>query len=308
MKSASLRQTPFPIDKGDEGEALLVTRALLGVIAIVFLFRIYLVFNLNINWDEFFYLSHIYAYDRGDLSTPIQTIYVHIFYWLTFLPFTEIGQVVTGRIVMLCLFAASAVLLYRITSQHFSRVASLACVLLYVAFSNTLSHGASFRADPMCAFLFLASVALFLDVGHRRWALVLVGGLMAFAFMISIKSALYALFWAVLLGWRLQEAPARTARQAFLMAISFALFVACFYGLHLVLLEMSARSNGIEGWQTGNALASMAGSGQKALLSAGFFPRPASFIQSLSQNMLAWILIASGGLVAAGRLLRGFRS
>src|SRR5262249_30472793 len=68
--------------------------ALALLIGLELLFRYQLLFRLNINWDEFLFLSKIHDYRRGDLASPLQTFYVHFFAWLPLVPGNEVTQVI----------------------------------------------------------------------------------------------------------------------------------------------------------------------------------------------------------------------
>src|SRR5690606_40229644 len=80
------------------------------LICSIFAFRARLIFTLNVNWDEFFYLSKIYSHQRGDLASQLQTFQVHLFGWLTGLGGNEIDQIVVARAVMLALSAIACLL------------------------------------------------------------------------------------------------------------------------------------------------------------------------------------------------------
>ena len=40
----------------------------LGACALILLTKLWLVLRINVNWDEFYYLSNVYAYLRGDVA------------------------------------------------------------------------------------------------------------------------------------------------------------------------------------------------------------------------------------------------
>jgi 4-amino-4-deoxy-L-arabinose transferase-like glycosyltransferase len=274
--------------------------------------KIFLVFRLNVNWDEFFYLAHVHSYDRGEVLPIMQTFHVHLFYWLTLLPHHEMGQLTAARLVMAALSIASAVLLYSILRLYFSRMAALATLFLYLAFSDVLDHGTSFRADPMCAFLFLGALYVYLTAEDRKWPHLLAGALMGLALMISIKSALFGIFWAVLLGADLMRRPTAAARQAGLIFAGFLIGFGVLYAYHDVTIaaaaQRAAAQNGAAlGQGGGDTLGVLAVVGRKVISQAGFFPRFPSFLQSLLANPIAWLLVLAGGTLALVRL-RGGRS
>src|SRR5882724_1019274 len=87
---------------------------LAGAVALAFAFKLILVFRININWDEFYYLSFVQDYLRGTISDRFQTLHVHLFAWLPNLATDEIGQILIARIVMAGCAIGSALLLYGI--------------------------------------------------------------------------------------------------------------------------------------------------------------------------------------------------
>jgi hypothetical protein len=63
-------------------------------------YKVLLVWRLNVNWDEFYFLNHVYALSQGELTFLLQGAYTHAFTWLTLVPGQEVDQVVAGRLVM----------------------------------------------------------------------------------------------------------------------------------------------------------------------------------------------------------------
>src|SRR5512145_509091 len=78
-----------------------VRTLLISVLITALVVRMNVIANLNINWDEFLYLSQIYEYLRGDLDLKLQTFHVHFFGWLPGVSVNEVDQVIAGRAVML---------------------------------------------------------------------------------------------------------------------------------------------------------------------------------------------------------------
>jgi hypothetical protein len=76
-------------------------QGLVAAIALCVALQAWLAVVMEINWDEFFYLSHIYAYQRGEFGGALQRFHVHLLGWLTSIPGNEIDQIVVGRFVML---------------------------------------------------------------------------------------------------------------------------------------------------------------------------------------------------------------
>ena len=90
------------------------SRVLLVLIAVAAVLRVPLVFRLNIDGDEFRFLSLVYEHLRGQLGTPLMTIHVYLFQWLPAVSANEADQIVAARVVMLALSLGSAFLTYLI--------------------------------------------------------------------------------------------------------------------------------------------------------------------------------------------------
>ena len=115
--------------------------------------------RLEINWDEFFYLSQIYDYQRGELWGPLQSFHIHIFGWVTHFPGNEVDQATVGRFVMLACLTGTCAFIYKFAQTFFSPIASAIATLAFVSAGPVIIHGASFRADPIsAAFIMLALV------------------------------------------------------------------------------------------------------------------------------------------------------
>jgi len=65
-----------------------------------FIVHVVLAYTRNVNWDEFFYLSHVYAHLDGRLDRPLQTAFVHAFSWVQYLPGYESEQISVLRLFM----------------------------------------------------------------------------------------------------------------------------------------------------------------------------------------------------------------
>ena len=182
------------------GRRITVTmeQGLLLLIGLALALKLQLIFRLNVNWDEFFRLSHVHTYLRDELSIPLQTFFVHFFSWLPVVSTNEVDQVIAARLVMFGLTLGSGALTYLIGRLFLSKAASLFSVLGLLAFSYSVEHGTAFRADPMCAFLFLLSLYLLLARPWPRIGAGLAGGVMALALMISIKASLYLPIFGVI--------------------------------------------------------------------------------------------------------------
>jgi hypothetical protein len=62
-----------------QGKSIYVLRAL---ILLLISFKVYLIYSININWDEFYYLEKIFRYQRGEPTGLLQSFYINPFAWL----------------------------------------------------------------------------------------------------------------------------------------------------------------------------------------------------------------------------------
>ena len=282
-------------------EGIVAERLLLALVAVVFVVRVWLIFRININWDEFFYLSHVHAQARGELAHRLQMFHVHLFGWLTYLRGTEADQIFAARAVMLVFSAAACGLVYLIARLHFSRVVALICVLCYLAFAEVMRHGASFRADPLYTTLVLAAVYTAMMRGPALIWPALGGGAAALALAITIKAALF--FPVIGAFFLLRATRAGFARHELWRAAAFgAAFVvgfAAFYGLHLALVPSIA---------VGGEAGVLESGYTKTIAEAAFFPQWQTAVISLINGRIGWIAILGGAAIAIYGLVAGRRA
>lgn len=212
-------------------------RSLSGIvvfaIGLIFVLQIWLIFNLNINWDEFYFLALVEKYQQGTLEKALQTFHVHLFGWLTLLPLDEIGKVITGRMVMLICEIGTTAIIFAISRRLANPLAASLAVLAYLAGEYTLPHGMSFRADAISAFLLMVSIYLLMVSSLSTWRIALAGASGALAVLITIKSGLYlpVFFGAVLWRATSSKTPTSWGRIAG-MAIIGVICLIGFYCLH----------------------------------------------------------------------------
>ena len=156
----------------------------------------------NINWDEFYFLSHIHAHLDGRLDRPLQTVFVHAFSWLSGVSGHEVDQIVVARLVMLSFFTATCLALHRIAAALSNEAAADIAVLAFVTSGFAIAHGSSFRADPMAAGLLVCAVALMMTTRMGPLQIVAVAVLSAVALLVTVKSALYLPVYIAALVWR----------------------------------------------------------------------------------------------------------
>jgi hypothetical protein len=268
-------------------------RAIIGAVVIgAIVVRLYLITHFNINWDEFYYLSHVYDHLRGELWLKLQTFHVHLFGWLTAVPGNEVDQIIVGRAVMLGLHLLTTWLLYRIARRLTSPNAALFAVAAYLSFSFVLWTGASFRSDPILTCLVMAALDLILTRREGIWQAAMAGVLLAFAAMITIKAAIFLPSFAIILAGRLgnRSRTVGVARSAAVMAVVGMTSFALLYGLHSVGVDEAIAQSSTE---------VAAGSLSKTVMEAGLFPRLAVLLVSLKWDVVYWALWVAGGVLLA---------
>ena len=269
---------------------------LLGLLALLFGLRFQLVFTANINWDEFLYLTTLHAHLRGELGSAFQSFQVHLFPWLAWVSDNEVEQVIAARLTMFALALGSAGLLYRIGRHFLTPSATLFALLCLQSLSYVVAHGASFRADPICAFLILAAIALLLRGRYAVWAPLLAGASFALALLVSIKSLLFMPAIAAILivrGWP-RERRATLLKQAGLFGLSLTATVLLLYAWHRLSLPDTVRSDAV-GYAGQTA--------SKMFLTGTLFPRLPVFVRSLLEDPAIWIAMAAGAALCLASLL-----
>ncbi|MEX2178830.1 MAG: hypothetical protein WD801_08985 [Gemmatimonadaceae bacterium] len=165
----------------------------LALTAIAFLAAKYrLLPTINVNWDEFLYLSRVHEYARGQLSTPFLTFHVHLFQWLTRIGGTEVDQVIAARQFMFALRVGGSILLFLLARRLTSRSGAFVAVLAPLTFAFVLRYGESFRGDSLIAFLVLFAVTLLVLKIESLAAVIASGVAFALAAAITVKTALFA--------------------------------------------------------------------------------------------------------------------
>jgi hypothetical protein len=288
---------------GSAGAKLALERALaatallacLGLLAFKFL----LSRRLNVNWDEFYFLSHVYSLMRGEFDLVIQGAYTHLFTWLTTLPGNEIEQIVVARWVMLVLLCVTCWLVWRLACRWLTGFAALVPCFVYLSAMPVVLHGGSFRYDSMLAPLSIAALLLLWSPkrsARRDW---LAGAVIGLATVVSIKVVLFApLFLAALVtsngtSPRLvratyQEAAAMAAR----IALAAGVVALVLIGLHSLTVVHSA---------TDSLAGTAGGVVRKTLLETPWFPRIGFLEAYVRWQPLHWLLIALGTLIALAR-------
>lgn len=228
--------------------------------------QLYLQFVQKINWDEFYYLSQIYEFQRGALSRPLQTLHVHTFAWLTAIDGTEIRQITIARVVMWAFEIATLYFIYAVARAFVSRQGALISALAYISSGVVLIHGTSFRTDPTaaCAMMYCLFVLVRSNLSFRNLASFAV--VAAIAALITVKVIFFApaLFGVAI--WRIKNSDRPNVLLAHLA------------GTAAVTVGLAALLYGFQLWSMPHANSEVARQGISSafvttLLSEGLFPR-----------------------------------
>ena len=274
-----------------------IERALLVVVlGLTFIVHVHFVLHQNINWDEFFFLSFVYDYARGTLSTPLQSFHVHLFGWLTSIDGYEVDQVIAARTVFLLLLTGTCTCVYSLARRSASVNGALFAVLCCAAYSNILNHGTSFRTDGLSIFLLMVALVLVQRRTHRVLALSTGAVLVALALLITVKGVFLLPTVGVLLIIR--QAPdclsTRARREGFLfVGVMVAATVALYF------------------WHRGTIVAPAGPDSVTYLQSVAttvirrdvLFPGFVYFVGSVLANLVEWAFLTYAVVTLSRRLL-----
>ncbi len=232
----------------------------------------------NVNWDEYYFLSHVHAHLDGRLDRPLQTAFVHAFGWLATIPGFEMAQITVARLVMTALLAITCLSIFRMSIALSDRRSAWIAVAAFLTSGYTIAHGASFRADPIAAAALMASLAIMLTGRMSSLQIVAIAVLSAVAILVTVKAALYLPAYLAVLAWRFREP-----------GIARKIVTAGILGLCIATTLFLLHSAGITAPPDRTASANLQGALATALLDSGFLPR--------RDVALLWALLSFGGLV-----------
>lgn len=258
------------------------------ILIIVFEFglKLFLIFNQKIGWDEFYFLSKVYSYQRGDLTEPFQNFHVHFLGWLPWISINEITQIIAARCSLFILLAASGFFIYMIAKRFIDHNGALFAVFCWISFSNIIQHGASLRYDSFCAFLFLVACFVLLKENRTSVWPAIAGLLMGLSLLISLKAAIHIVSLLALLG-----AFKITSIEKELVYKKTALFITSLtltFGLGFT-IHRSMLPETISPHESFLYHAS-----SKAIIHRDFFPQVGYFAESLRNNSVTWWLLGVG--------------
>jgi len=271
-------------------------RIFTGFLFTVLALRLYFVFSIDINWDEFYFLSNVHDYINGRLERSLQTAHVHLFTWLTSISKNEVHQIIAARLVMYALSILTLYFIYQLCKHFTSKTAAILAVIVYTCFTPVMEHAASFRTDPIATSMLMA--ALYITVTkqwHYMW-FATSGVLIGLSGLITIKSILITpLFAIIMLIGVFQFHNKRRAILASIIAFLSALLTfAIFYLLHKSQLPQQEISSGV-------GIASHGLS--KTILSGGLFPQPNTLIGIAFSNAVIAVALLFGIFTAIHALI-----
>lgn len=269
----------------------------IGII-ICLILQLYLQFTQKINWDEFHFLSQIYAFQRGELGVPLQTFHVHLFAWLPLLAMTEIEQIIVARIVMWVLEIGTLVFIYSVARAFVSRTGALISALAYISSNMVLVHGTSFRTDPIavCAIMFCLYVLVRSQLSFKSLAGFAIAA--AGAALITIKIVFFA---PALIGvglWRMKNSdqPKRLLAKLTVTAVATIVLMALFYWYQLSTMPLAS---------TEAAGSGVSSAFTTTLLSQGLFPRLGAILAGLIGSPMQSLALLAGICFAIYGVIRG---
>ncbi|MCQ0987656.1 hypothetical protein [Jiella marina] len=288
---------------GTTGAAGVSPCLIFGVVTIAALaFQIGLVFVHEINWDEFYFLARAAAFNRGELTSPLQTFHVQLFAWLAALPLSGIDRIVIGRLIMFACEIGTLAAIFRIARQHASAAGAMAAVAAYAASSNVLVHGASFRFDPLATCLLMTALALIwtgritvLSAGIAAIAVAVAG-------LVTVKSVFFVPAILAAAFFRLADSGER--RAVLLRFITGGIVGAASFALLFLLHRASLGEVAAEA-----APSNRLGQNIATMFSLGGFPWTGRYLlRSMVTSFLLWGGIAAGTALVLARLSPGSRA
>lgn len=157
----------------------------------VAIMRLVLTFVHEANWDEYLNLSMIYDHQRGELREILQTGFVHLFGWVTWVSNNEADQVIAARIVYLGVGLVTSAAIWKTARALVSAEGAFFAVLCYWGFSFNLVHGVSLRTDPLAASAMMCALSLAISHSLSIRRAFAAGVLVGLAGFFTIKAIFY---------------------------------------------------------------------------------------------------------------------
>jgi len=260
--------------------------------------RGYVATFFNINWDEFSFLSQIYAFKTGELTTGFQTLSARLFSIFVSDSGNEALQIRYFRYGMLALQVWTGVCIYCVTRVKVSQNTGLLAVIAYLGFTFNMTSGASFRTDPIAISLLMTSL-LIICRGKDTFAHHLLTGFStALAVAITIKSVMLVPAIIVL------GAGKAFANAGLTLPVSIRIGAAILIGLLLYLVIMGLHAVGIETVASTDPNSEAVQAFQKVAVSPGFFPRWSDFATAFTSNSVTLLLGGLGAFFSAAHFMK----
>ncbi|MBK7902882.1 MAG: hypothetical protein IPJ97_07905 [Proteobacteria bacterium] len=289
-----------------EFEGYLSIITLVGCAGIV-LYKLLLTRRINVNWDEFWFLSFVHTMLRNELMPLLQSAYTHLFTWLPLVGANEVDQVVAARMVMLALLGLTAWLIWRLSALFFDGFAAVAPPFVYLTMIPVMMHGGSFRSDSLLAPLLMTATLLLAAPGRSRRNDVLAGGAIGLAAAVTVKILLFApmLLVLILTVRRGNDAAGRNGialpLRSMLRVGAAATIAACIViAAHAVSISGSDHT-AASAIQSESLTRFAARTASVTVFEPGLFPRGRFLTIYANWQPLPWLLIALGAITAAYR-------
>lgn len=251
------------------------------VILVILGLQLQLAVTRSINWDEYYFLSQVHQFVRGELTVPLQTLHVRLFAWLPGTGLDSVDQVVLGRLAMFAAQIGTCIAIAAVAQRFTNLAGAMVCALAYLTFAFVVQHGFAFRTDPLAAFMSMTALAILARSRLNLLSIVLASLILGAAFMITIKLVLYAPAFAGMAWLRWSESGFGVRRAAAIAAIPIltALVAALLFLAHSLSLAPPER-----------AMEMLNTSGNYMF---GLKPKFGYILQALVKS-LPWILLFAG--------------
>lgn len=270
---------------------------LLGVISLTLLLQLHLQFIQKLNWDEFFYLSHIYDAKEGRLDKTLQMGHVYLFRWLTLIPGGEITQITVGRIFMWVVQLGTLGLIVKIARRFMPLTYALFAALCFLGLGFVFVHGTSFRADPFAAFCMMISIYVLAVSRLQRKDLSLLATSLTLGAFLTVKVILFAPLLAVLAFIRLAQSEDRKVlffRFIMTLMASLSIFLVALF-LHSLTLTT------VDAVETTHSLRSTA---ETIFISGGLFPKANYMKLGFLIGVVPSLMVGLGVLIVISSMLK----
>ena len=172
------------------------------MLLLVELIQLALVPLKQVHQDEYRFIEQIFSFESGLLGSSVQTFYVYLFQWLTWLPLNDIDKIVAGRFVMWLCHLSTLFFVYGIAKKLSTKTGALIAALVYATMFYVLQHATSFRADPLITALLMGAIFGLTRNNASYRNLIASAMSVALAGLISIKSVFYLPMIAVAGLWQ----------------------------------------------------------------------------------------------------------